>query len=100
MSSQYIKFSFEQMKVLTTKLKKYVEEYEASIERFEKSADIICDSWNGKACRAFKGNLPEIIRRCESMHRVFSEYCVFFDNITQKYEDAECIAENIARRLD
>lgn len=100
MGSQYIKFSFEQMKILNSKLKKYVDQYESSLERFEKSADILCDSWNGKACRAFKNSLPEIIRRYESMHRIFVEYCGFFDDITQKYEEAECTAESIARRLN
>lgn len=100
MGSQYIKFSFDRMKILNSKLKKYIIRYETDLDQFKKSADILCDSWNGKSCRAFKGNLPEIMHRYENMQLTLNEYCSFLDNIIQKYDEAESTAENIARRLD
>ena len=100
MNNQYTRFSFDQIKLLNSKLNNYISQWDNELRAFEKSAAILCESWKGKAGTEFRSNLPKLISGYKNLSEILSDYTAFLDTAAEKYSDAELAAKNIASRLD
>lgn len=60
MATAKLKMSYDEMQAQITKLKQYVEEFEATTRSMSDSVDALCEGWISDSTEAFRGDYTRL----------------------------------------